>query len=190
MAASRGGARRGHGPKRETVMKARSLLACGVLIATAGCSIFVPPDQAITISATDPGATLLVDGRSYGPGSRAVKMSRNQNHVVMAMAGTRTGTATVQPRLSSTGIMDIVGGLIWLVPFFGLATPGAWELDRDLVCVMVPPEPGAPPPPPALALPGPVEAPAAKPAPPATPRKPLDKRIRDESDYAWPNYQP
>ena len=129
----------------------RAALAFALVVS--GCSLLVESDQAVTISSTDPTATLLVDGRSYGPGSRTVKMTRNQSHVVMAMAGSRSGSVHVGYALSSMGILDIIGGFVWLGPFIGLATPGAWQLEREHVCVMLPPEPGAPPPPAAPIVP-------------------------------------
>lgn len=163
----------------------RSIVLIALALAV-GCSAFAPTTQTLIISATDPKATLVLDGVSYGTGPKSVRVAPNISHSIMAFAGDRHGTATVGRQLSSYGVLDIIGGCIWLVPFFGLASPGAWELERSGICVMVPPEPGAPPLPEALAIPAEPATPVAKPKPPVP--KPLDRRIHDQSDYAWPTY--
>ena len=53
----------------------------------------------------------------------------------------RAGTATIGTKISTTGVLDIVGGCFLLVPFLGLVAPGFWSLDTDQVAIAVPPPP-------------------------------------------------
>jgi hypothetical protein len=56
----------------------------------------------------------------------------------MAQVGDRIGTASVSSQIAMTGVLDIVGGLIWLVPFVGVVAPGFWDLDRSEVTIWIP----------------------------------------------------
>lgn len=42
---------------------------------------------------------------------------------------------TVGNHFNETGVLDVVGGCLFLVPFIGLATPGAWSLDETDVTI-------------------------------------------------------
>jgi TRAP-type mannitol/chloroaromatic compound transport system permease small subunit len=40
--------------------------------------------------------------------------------------------------MSTTAMLDIVGGIFFLFPFIGLFGPGAWDLDSTNVVIAVP----------------------------------------------------
>jgi hypothetical protein len=112
-------------------------LAVAVACAAPGCSLFVPKLQPVKITATDPTAEILVNGKSVGTGTVAVQLERNKGHTVVAKADGKTGAAAINRKISTTGVLDIVGGIFLLVPFLGLLGPGFWELDPDDVTVQV-----------------------------------------------------
>lgn len=116
-----------------------SLFLCFCLVVTPGCSLFRSSTQPITVSATDPMAELFADGQPIGVGTATVNLKRNESHVFTAkMADGRAGTAQVGRSLSDTAMLDIVGGILFLLPFVGLLAPGAWDLDLTTVVIAVP----------------------------------------------------
>ncbi len=118
---------------------ARIALVTTALASLASCSLFVSSKQAVAISATEPDAEIFVDGALIGRGAATVELQRNKTHAVMAKLGDRTGVATIGNDISSTGALDIVGGVFFLVPLIGIAGPGFWSLDSTTILVMIPP---------------------------------------------------
>jgi hypothetical protein len=58
----------------------------------------------------------------------------------MAKCGKSAGTGIVRRTLSTTGILDIVGGALILIPIVGLAAPGAHRLEPPVLSVAIPDE--------------------------------------------------
>ena len=108
-----------------------------VACASAGCSLFVKPMQSVTIRASDPQAVIRVDGKEVGTGTVAVELDRRKHHTVVATSPTGSGAATINKRLSGLGVVDIIGGCFWLVPFIGVIGAGFWELEPLDVQVVV-----------------------------------------------------
>lgn len=105
-----------------------------------GCSLVVASRQTLTVAASDPKAEIYVDGQYVGTGSGAVSVRRDEDHAVIARAGERTGTASIGTKISGTGIADIVGCALILLPCFGLLGAGFWRLDPSNVAVNLPPK--------------------------------------------------
>lgn len=113
-----------------------------VLAILPGCSLFVGSTQPLTITATDPNAEISVDGQPLGNGTVTTEVKRNRSHAIMAKtADGRAGSVHVGTQISTTGVLDIVGGLLLLVPFLGAVSPGFWSIDQEQVVVAVPPPP-------------------------------------------------
>lgn len=110
-----------------------------------GCSLFAGSTQMIAVSATDPDADLYVDNQLIGRGAGSVSLKKNKGHVVVARVGDRAGTAIIDKSISTTGVLDIVGGLLILIPFLGVVSPGFWTLEPETVVVAIPPAPVAAP---------------------------------------------
>jgi len=117
------------------------VLVIGLALHTAGCSLFVGSMQPVTITASDPRAEIFVDGQQVGTGSVTLQLKRNKSHGVMARVGQRSGSAHIGKTISTTGVLDLVGGFLLLVPFLGVLGPGFWSLDPDNVQISVPPGP-------------------------------------------------
>ena len=123
-----------------------SLLLCplmaGLMLAgPAGCSFFVDSQQTIRIEASDPAARIFVDGQEVGTGSALVPMRRNRTHSVRAeLSDGRVAQARIRKNISTPGILDIVGGVLFLVPFLGALAPGFWELDPDYLFLKLTPQ--------------------------------------------------
>ncbi|HZZ41850.1 MAG TPA: PEGA domain-containing protein [Tepidisphaeraceae bacterium] len=113
----------------------RGAVSMMLIGAIGGCSAFQPPTQMVSISTTLPGSDIYVDGAMVGKSPVTVSMQRNISHSILAKNGDRSGVATVDKRISGTGILDIVGTFVFLIPAIGLFTPGMWELDPTAVAV-------------------------------------------------------
>lgn len=112
---------------------------CATILITPSCSLFTSSVQSVIISPSDPAAEVLVNGVFAGQGTITLDLKRNRSHSVMARVGDRVGTAQVGYGISSTGVLDIVGGVLFLVPFLGALGPGFWELDATHIVVALPP---------------------------------------------------
>jgi hypothetical protein len=105
-----------------------------------GCSLFTGSMQPLTVTATDPTAEISIDGLPVGQGVVVTNVKRNRSHAIMAKTKDgRVGGVSVGTKISTTGILDIVGGVLFLLPLLGLLGPGFWDLDQDQVIVVVPP---------------------------------------------------
>ena len=102
------------------------------------CSLARSTSQVITIIPSHPNAEVTVDGQPRGTGTMTVDLKRNRSHSVMARCGNSSGVALVDRNLSTTGLLDLIGGFLILIPFLGLVAPGAWDLSPTAVSVPVP----------------------------------------------------
>jgi len=118
----------------------RFLAAISIIAFTnlTACSFASPPNQNITISPSHPRAEVSVDGRVIGRGVQQVNLSKRREHSVLAKCGNSSGVATIDRSLSGTGIADIIGGVIFLLPFLGFFSPGSFKLSPSTVAVGIP----------------------------------------------------
>ena len=103
--------------------------------------MFASSTQPLTVIPSESQAQVYIDGQLVGQGTVTQNVKRNRSHSVMAKVDGRTGVAHVGSKISTTGVLDLVGGFLLLVPFIGIAGPGFKELDQDLVSVAIPPAP-------------------------------------------------
>lgn len=113
----------------------RTTLAAAICVSISSCSFFVKPKQAVLVRASDPDATLQADGLYFGKGAAYAYLTRGKTHIITAKTDTTSGAVVIDNRISVTGVLDIVGGCLWLVPFAGLLSEGAWTFDRDKVYI-------------------------------------------------------
>lgn len=110
---------------------AYSFVSLVLVVSIAGCSLFVPHKQTITINGKPANATVVVNGRQYTtPATVEVKRNKGVN-IVVSKKGYSTFVSHSGHSLSTWGILDVIGGVCVLVPFLGLLSPGAFELDQD-----------------------------------------------------------
>ncbi|MDQ3516662.1 MAG: hypothetical protein M3403_07835 [Gemmatimonadota bacterium] len=122
------------------MMRKTALIALAAAIPVAsGCSAFQPRTQRVTIIPSDPTAQVYLNNDPVGSGRTTIELERNKSYAISARNGTSMGSATIGRRVSGTGVLDIVGGCVFLVPFVGCFTPGFWELDKTTVSVPVAP---------------------------------------------------
>jgi hypothetical protein len=108
------------------------------VIFASSCSLFSSGSQEISIQPTSPRAEVFVDGAHVGTGTMTYSMKKKKTHSVMARCGDSTGVAIVDRQISTTGVLDLVGGFLILIPFLGVFGPGFYELDPEHVVVSIP----------------------------------------------------
>jgi hypothetical protein len=107
----------------------------------AGCSLFGPRTQMLTISSDPPGAKVLVNGEAAGDAPLQVRVQRGEDALIeVRKPGYQTGFRTTHQNLSTLGIIDVVAGSVILLPLLGLLSSAAWEHDPSTYAVILDPE--------------------------------------------------
>jgi hypothetical protein len=92
----------------------------------------------LTVTTDQPDTQIFINGTMAGQGTAQMPVKRNQTVSVMAK---KDGYITVQrsigKSLNTTGVLDIVGGVLILLPLFGLLAPGAYSLDETNINIMM-----------------------------------------------------
>ena len=97
------------------------------------CSLLVKGKQPVTITASEKDAEIRADGVYLGQGQATVQLSKGESHAI-----TDTACAAIDYSISTTGILDAVGGCLLLLPAVGLASDGAWKLDATHIYLKMP----------------------------------------------------
>jgi hypothetical protein len=113
-------------------------LAIVLMFVGQGCSLANSGQTNVTLMASHPGADIYVDGNLVGKSPQQISLNSGNEHSVMAKCGDSAGTGRLDRKLSGTGIADIIGGLLILVPFVGLASDGAYTLEPKTLTVAIP----------------------------------------------------
>ena len=124
--------------KGSLVRRTISILLIPASIALCSCSLFPPATQPITIIPSHQNAEVFADGELHGRGTRTVELHKKRSHSIMVKCGDSAAVTTIRRRLSTTGIFDIIGGVLVLIPIIGLAAPGAFRLTPTTAYVVVP----------------------------------------------------
>jgi hypothetical protein len=114
---------------REThVLKSISLVV--TMCYLAGCSLFGPRYETIGVSSDPPEANVSVSGKSVGITPVRFEVHRGENLLVeVKKSGYQTQYRSASRKLSTLGILDVVGGAFFLLPLIGLLSSAAWEHD-------------------------------------------------------------
>jgi len=119
----------------------RRAIALLALVTFSGCSLFAPSKQTIQVTSTPEGAKVLAGGQSVGQTPVQFEAHRGDNLLIeVQKPGYQTQYRTTSRTLSSIGILDVVGGFIFLLPLFGLLSSGAWKHDPDKYGIILEPE--------------------------------------------------
>jgi hypothetical protein len=125
----------------------RATAAVVALPYLSACSLFGPRMQTITVSSDPTGATVTANGVRLGNTPIRAQVQRSEDLLIeVRKPGYQTEFRTGDRTLSTLGILDVIGGWLLLVPFFGLLSSAAWKHEPDVYgIVMTPVEPSAPP---------------------------------------------
>lgn len=130
-------------------MRTMNYLLCLAIAFAPGCSVLMPPTQTLTVRSNE-DARVYICGTYVGQGIGSSQVARNRAHTVHAELDGESRYATVGVRISEAGVLDVVGGLFFLVPFVGVVAPGFWSLENEVVQLPIGPGPMTPAPAPEL----------------------------------------
>ncbi len=117
-----------------------TLLIAGHLNLTA-CSIFGGSAQPLMVNSDPPGAQVFINGTVAGTTPLQYQVPRRGDLAVeVRKPGYQTQSRMTGRKLSSVGIVDVIGGALFLVPLLGLIAPGAWEQDPSTIGVTLEPD--------------------------------------------------
>ena len=113
------------------------ILCVSILAVTSGCSAFRSHNQTLNISSVPPGADVSVNGMTYKTPAQ-VSVERDESVGIQCYkSGYVPYSRTIDKHLSTTGILDIIGTCIFIIPVIGLFTPGAFDLDETNVNIVL-----------------------------------------------------
>lgn len=126
---------------KKTIRTVISIGMCAVLVvASTGCSAFNSKMQTMNISCKPIDATLIVNGQKYDSPAK-ISVKRNDDVSIQCYKeGFAPYQRTIGYHLNGTGVLDIVGTALFLIPAIGLFTAGAWSLDETEVPIMLIPK--------------------------------------------------
>lgn len=106
-----------------------------------GCSIFGGSSQQLMVISDPPGAQVLINGTAAGTTPLQYQVPRRGDLVVeVQKPGYKSQSRMTGRKLSSIGIVDVVGGAIFLLPLLGLIASGAWEQDPSTFGITLEPD--------------------------------------------------
>jgi len=114
------------------------VLIVAVVFLQSGCSAFAGSRQSFSVTASERDAQIYINGELVGHGNVQTTVSKNKSVSVMVKKeGYYPATRDIGTTMSFIGILDIIGGCIFLLPFIGLAFPGSHELDKSSVSIIL-----------------------------------------------------
>lgn len=107
----------------------------------AGCSLFGPRSQSIGVSSEPQGAQVFVGEKLMGTTPLHFEVARGDFHIVeVRKPGYQTQSRALSRRMSAIGMLDIVGGYIFLIPLVGLFSSASFEHDPAEIGMTLEPE--------------------------------------------------
>lgn len=114
------------------------VLIVSIASVQSGCSMVVPGKQRFSVTASESDAKIYVNGDYAGKGNVQTRVPRNRDvSVLVKKEGYLPVSKSIGTDFSITGILDIVGGCIILIPWLGLLFPGARSLEQTNVAVVL-----------------------------------------------------
>ena len=115
---------------RFTQTYARVLGALTCMVYLSGCSLFGGSSQNFAVSSDPVGATVRINGQQVGVTPLQYQVGRRGDLLIeVEKTGYKSQFRQTSRKLSSLGIVDVIGGAVFLLPLIGLIAPGAWEQD-------------------------------------------------------------
>ena len=122
-------------------------LTCNCLVLPCRLFIIRPEKREHRRKLRPPRARVIASGKPVGTTPLYFEAQRGDNLLIeVQKPGYQTQYRTLSRKMGTLGILDIVGGAIWLVPFFGLLSSAAYEHDPAEIGITLEPEQKVAPP--------------------------------------------
>jgi PEGA domain-containing protein len=122
-------------------MKKHCVVAISLLLCIAtGCSLFKSSTQVIKVDTDPPHAQIWINRSYVGEAPIEQKVRRNISvDVTVKMDGYETVQRVVGHHLNFTGVLDVIGAWLIILPLFGALAAGANSLDEQEVFIRLGP---------------------------------------------------
>ena len=102
-----------------------------VLFMAVGCSAMKSNKYTDVNVRCEPDAAIAsVNGEHKSSPATFSVVTNKDIEVACQKPGYITSSKTVRTHIATTGVLDAIGGFLFLVPAIGLISPGAWDLDQ------------------------------------------------------------
>jgi hypothetical protein len=99
-------------------------------LSLSGCSAFVTKTQNVKAACSEPDALLQINGGEVYTGKAEITARRDRVFSYSCLKpGYYPAHKSVSYSISSTGVLDFIGTIIFLIPVVGIFSPGYWDLD-------------------------------------------------------------
>jgi hypothetical protein len=117
----------------------RTTLALGLMMhTTLACSLFGPRSQSMEFSLDPSGVAVYVDGMRVGVTPTTYRVSRKGDvSFLFKKDGCTSQVRQPMKSLSTLGFIDLVGGVLILLPLIGLASSAAWAWEPSSFAVIL-----------------------------------------------------
>ncbi|MCC6547380.1 PEGA domain-containing protein [Candidatus Sumerlaeota bacterium] len=113
-------------------------LGAVVLIHTTSCGLIVSGNQTISLNSDPQGAEVKMDGMTQGQTPTSVRVSRRDEPIfTFEKEGYKTVQKSTEREPNTYFILDIIGGVLILVPFIGLLGAGDWDIEPGNISVVM-----------------------------------------------------
>ena len=108
----------------------KMFVALAVFLAS-GCSTLKTDHYTdVSVSCKPDESIASVNGEHKNAPATFSVVTNKDLDVACQKPGYITSTKKVRTHITTTGVLDAIGGFLFLVPAIGLISPGAWELDQ------------------------------------------------------------
>ena len=120
---------------RNLLVRMVSAAMAVTILFTTGCSAFRPYKETVSVTCIPNDAILMVNGQRYNSPAQ-VSADRNRDVSIQCnKEGYVPYQRTIGNHFNTTGVLDAIGTVFFLVPGIGLFFPGAWSLDETNVFI-------------------------------------------------------
>ncbi|MEO8376100.1 MAG: PEGA domain-containing protein [Candidatus Sumerlaeota bacterium] len=113
-------------------------LAGVILIHTTSCGLIASGHQSISLTSEPQGAEVKMDGMSQGVTPTSVRVSRRDEPIfTFQKEGYQIYQKTTEKNPNTLFVLDIIGGVLILVPFLGLLGAGDWDVEPSHISVIL-----------------------------------------------------
>ena len=97
-----------------------------------GCSCFMPWHQDVVVSGSPGDAEVRIKGEGTRRAGGVFSLRRDRDYSgSVVREGYQDEYFHISSQVNAMGVLDIIGGCVWLLPFVGLGFPGSHSLERD-----------------------------------------------------------
>ena len=116
----------------------KKIMCLLLALSLTSCSLFVPSHENLSVLSDQIDSEIYINGALIGKGAVVASVKRNKNtHILVKKDGFHTVQRNIDSHLNVFGVMDIIGGILFLIPIIGLMAPGAYSISESNISIMM-----------------------------------------------------